>query len=324
MKNLFLTLLLFAAPVFAQAPSAPVITSVANAATNTVTVTITEADPAYEIHFTIDGSTPTAASPLYVASVVLTKSATVEAIAVIIPATAVASKSFTINPCLTGTPVWTAFQSISSQARLFHITFDSTATASMDGVTGLSHGPATDYTGNAVAVRFNTAGVIDMRNAGTYAALNSIPYTAGTVYHFALDVNIPAHTYSASVNGAVIGTNFAFRTEQAAVASLDTINLNAAAGTHTVCNVQVSAPVVAATHSVALSWIASVSPSVTGYSVLRGLAPGGPYTQLGNAAGLAYVDTAVQSGASYFYVLSAFDAVGDVSANSAEVFAVIP
>ncbi len=323
MKNLFLSLLLFAVPAFAQAPSAPVIASVANATTNTVTVTITEADPAYEIHLTIDGSTPTASSPLYVAPVVLTKSATVKAIAVVIPATGISSADFTIAPpCLTGTPTWNNFQSIASQAGSFHITFDSTPTANMDGVTGLSVGPAISYTSNAVAVRFNTTGTIDARNAGAYAAAVPIPYTAGTVYHFALDVNVPAHTYSASVNGTVIGTNFAFRTEQATVAALDTINLNAAAGTHTVCNVQISTPITPVAHSAALTWNASTN--ATGYNVLRGTATGGPYAQMGKVSALAYLDAAVQSGSNYFYVLQAFDAAGNVSPNSAEVKAVIP
>jgi hypothetical protein len=80
----------------------------------------------------------------------------------------------------------------------------------------------------------------------------------------------------------------------------------------------------AVAHSVTLSWTASVSPSVTGYNVLRGAASGGPYVDIGKVSGLAYLDAAVNGGSSYFYVLSAFDAAGDVSANSTEVSAVIP
>ena len=68
-------------------------------------------------------------------------------------------------------------------------------------------------------VRFNSAGTIDARSGGAYTAAATIPYSAGTSYHFILDVNLTAHTYNASVvvNGAqvVIGTKLAFRSEQA-------------------------------------------------------------------------------------------------------------
>ncbi len=84
---------------------------------------------------------------------------------------------------------------------------------------GLSSGLAGDYTNLAAMVRFNAAGTIDARNGGAYTAAAAIPYSAGMSYHFILDVNLTAHTYNASVvvNGAqaIIGTNLAFRSEQA-------------------------------------------------------------------------------------------------------------
>ncbi len=56
------------------------------------------------------------------------------------------------------------------------------------------------------------------------SAATAIPYTAGTAYHFILDVNVGTHTYNAYVMlgsvQATIGTNLAFRTEQASVSSL--------------------------------------------------------------------------------------------------------
>lgn len=119
--------------------------------------------------------------------------------------------------------------------------------ASIDGVTGLSAGSASAYTDLAVAVRFNTAGQIDVRNGAAYEALNAVPYVAGTTYRVRMVVNVLAHTYSAYVtpNGSVelpLGINYAFRTEQSSVASLNNLALISAAGTHNVCRLTVMAP----------------------------------------------------------------------------------
>ena len=138
----------------------------------------------------------------------------------------------------------TAFQNtaFASQNGCFTATFDATpAGTGLDAATGLSQGAAAAYTDLAVIVRFNTGGTIDARNGGAYAATNSIGYTAGTSYHFRLAVDVPSHTYSAYVTPAggteqTIGTAFAFRTEQNAVASLANWALYSDAGTHTVCN----------------------------------------------------------------------------------------
>ena len=96
-------------------------------------------------------------------------------------------------------------------------------------------------------VRFNTTGTIDARNGGAFAAQSSVSFSAGATYHFRLDVNLTTHTYSIYVtppDGAVatLGSNYAFRTEQAGVTALDTLNIdvNAAPGG----SVTVSTPVV--------------------------------------------------------------------------------
>src|SRR5207302_37258 len=127
--------------------------------------------------------------------------------------------------CATST---TAFQNsgFASQTGSFTATFDATPNgAGLDAATGLSQGAAAAYSDMAVIVRFNTGGTIDARDGGAYAAANSIPYTAGTSYHFRLVVDVSSHTYSAYVTPAgsaeqTIGTGFAFRTEQAGVTSL--------------------------------------------------------------------------------------------------------
>jgi hypothetical protein len=128
---------------------------------------------------------------------------------------------------------------------MFRLEFDATpASTGIDGVMGLSSGVAGDYTNLAAMVRLNSTGTIDARSGGAYTAAAAIPYSAGTSYHFILDVNLTAHTYNAwvVVNGAqaVIGTNLAFRTEQAAVSSLSNLAAVTTLGSQTICNVKVS------------------------------------------------------------------------------------
>jgi hypothetical protein len=78
-------------------------------------------------------------------------------------------------------------------------------------------------------------------------------------------------------------------------------------------------------HSVSLSWNQS-SSSVVGYNVYRGTQTGGPYTKVNPSlqAGTIYTDSSVQSGATYFYVVTALDASSQESNFSNETVAVIP
>ena len=78
-------------------------------------------------------------------------------------------------------------------------------------------------------------------------------------------------------------------------------------------------------HSAALIWTPSTS-TVSGYNVYRGTVNGGPYTLMNSSlvTGLSYTDTAVQSGATYYYVTTALDSNNVESLNSNQVTAVIP
>ena len=76
---------------------------------------------------------------------------------------------------------------------------------------------------------------------------------------------------------------------------------------------------VAGTAQVTLSWNAAAT--ATGYNLKRAALVGGPYTTLAaNLAVLSYLDSAVISGSSYYYVVSAVSAAGE-GANSAPLFA---
>jgi cellulose 1,4-beta-cellobiosidase len=67
---------------------------------------------------------------------------------------------------------------------------------------------------------------------------------------------------------------------------------------------------------VTLNWNASLS--ATGYHVRRSTTSGGPYTQIAAPAANSYIDSGLSTGNAYYYVVSAFDAVGE-SGNSLQV-----
>jgi hypothetical protein len=162
--------------------------------------------------------------------------------------------NFVVSPiqpvCTTATSggPWqnTAF---ATQSGAFTVEFDATPSVSpIDNVVGLSQGVQTAYTGFAALARFNPSGNIDARNGGAYAAASTIPYSAGVTYHFRLAVNVATHTYSIFVrppggSELTVGTNFAFRTEQSGVTSLNWwgVYVNSGIpGSSTVCNFTLS------------------------------------------------------------------------------------
>ncbi len=91
------------------------------------------------------------------------------------------------------------------------------------------------------------------------------------------------------------------------------------------CTLTVNAVAPPKSHTVTLGWTASSSTSVVSYSVYRGTAHGGPYALMSSALGsVSYIDSTVQSGATYYYVATAVDDAGHESSYSNEVKAVIP
>jgi hypothetical protein len=77
-------------------------------------------------------------------------------------------------------------------------------------------------------------------------------------------------------------------------------------------------------HSVSLTWTASVTPGVTGYKVYRGTTSGGPYTLLSTlGVAVSHTDLNVISGQTYYYVVTAVGSGGE-SVYSNQAQAVIP
>jgi hypothetical protein len=99
-----------------------------------------------------------------------------------------------------------------------------------DGVIGLSRGMPRYFADLAAIVRFNPAGYLDVRDGSTYRYDVLHMYDPGQGYKFTFDVDVAAKRYSVTAvkfgdvpEEFALATNYAFRTEQQSVTSLDTL-----------------------------------------------------------------------------------------------------
>ena len=78
-------------------------------------------------------------------------------------------------------------------------------------------------------------------------------------------------------------------------------------------------------YAVEVNWGPSPS-TVVGYNVYRGSLSGGPYVRINSAVqpGTSYIDSAIQAGQTYFYVVKAIDADFVESDPTDEAVAIIP
>jgi len=144
-----------------------------------------------------------------------------------------------------GTGAWQnhAFTSQSSQ---FVVTYSVTPShASMNGVVGFSLNAANAMTSLAVIVQFSNTGVIDVRNGGSFMAATSYSYKAGTQYAFQLVINPATRRYSVFVTapgGAQVqlASNYAFRSSQSSISSLNSWATYSKGGTEKVCNMTIA------------------------------------------------------------------------------------
>jgi len=81
-----------------------------------------------------------------------------------------------------------------------------------------------------------------------------------------------------------------------------------------------------ATHWATLNWVASNSPQVTGYNAYRATQSGGSYTKINTSLVTAttYTDYGVQSGQTYYYVVTAVNSSNLESVNSTQASTTIP
>ncbi len=79
-------------------------------------------------------------------------------------------------------------------------------------------------------------------------------------------------------------------------------------------------------HSASLTWAASTSTGVVGYNVYQRTSSGGSDVLLNSTpvSALTFVDSTVQGGKTYYYVVKAVAGDGSLSAATSEVLAAIP
>lgn len=230
----------------------PTITTASGSYYGTLNVTITDADTASGavIHYTLDNSVPTSASATYSGPIALTSSATVRAIAT----KAGSADSFEATPGVyqigswtTTANTWLTF-SIPSQAGTFTWLFRASVnSAASDTAIGLSASVPAAYTDLATIIQFAPDNTIKARNGANYESLNTVTYTPGTNYDFNVTVSVGTtpKKYSVSVtpeggSATIIGTDYAFRTEQAAATPLSNFGMRSVVGTATVTNLSFS------------------------------------------------------------------------------------
>ncbi|CAN97143.1 hypothetical protein sce6974 [Sorangium cellulosum So ce56] len=142
---------------------------------------------------------------------------------------------------------WFNSQLPSTQRGTFTATWDVTPSASkIDAVVGLSSASASQWTQLAAIVIFDEEGNVRVRNGARYQALRVFPYTGGTTYTVRMVVDVAAKRYSVYIrpkNGTEVqlASNYAFRSEQASVASLANWAMTQTIGTATLsaCNFKI-------------------------------------------------------------------------------------
>jgi hypothetical protein len=163
--------------------------------------------------------------------------------------------------------------------------------------TALAAGPAQFE----VTYDINTAGALTLANGGVMLLHQACTFSAVTVQGTILSAGL--HTY------AELNANFP---------------ANFPAGGSGSITVQPPSPPDAPSNvaalsgdtQVTLSW--AVAPRASGYNIKRSDTSGGPYTQVGTVAGTSFVNTGLNNGSTYYYVITATNSIGE-SPNSAQV-----
>ena len=146
--------------------------------------------------------------------------------------------------CVQSATSWVNASLLRTETHGFRVSYDATPlNSSMNAISGVSNGAATDYNSLAAAVRFNPNGMIDARNGGVFTA-SSLQFVPNATHRVIMDVNVATRTYSAYVVIAgvqhTIGTNLAFRSQQSQVTALSVVGALSAVGTQSICNISVT------------------------------------------------------------------------------------
>lgn len=189
------------------------------------------------IHYTTDGSAPSASSPVYSGPFELADDTVVKAIAIKpgLPPGDMVSGSYLFGDLLGDSTGW-KHDAFAERTSPFALTFRAVpAGDAIDGVMGVSSAPASGFADLAAIVRFAPDGRIDVRNGGWYTADAELPYQEGVGYTFRLEIDLPGTSYDVTVtpdgeDPVRIASGYAFRTEQSDVDSLAHLSVFAPEG----------------------------------------------------------------------------------------------
>lgn len=126
---------------------------------------------------------------------------------------------------------FSSFDLPAEQTGAFEVSFDATPLADkidvFTGFSAMAPGSATDV---AAIVRFNDKGTIDVRNGSAFQADQVLGYAANRIYRMRLVIDVANKKYSVFVTPAgqpevLLAKNYAFRSQQATVRSLNKIVL---------------------------------------------------------------------------------------------------
>jgi hypothetical protein len=170
----------------------------------------------------------------------------------------------------------------------------------------------------AIALGITSSQNVQLKNTGNTNVEISSVTTAGAGFAASGGVNVTL-TPNQSIEVAV---SFDPRAAGGVTGTL-TISSNAPV-VHVTLAGQGEAPGVA--HAVSLSWAPSITRGIEGYNVYRGTVSGGPYNRLNPSTDslTSYTDHGVSGGKTYYYVVTAVDAIGLESAFSGQASVTIP
>jgi Abnormal spindle-like microcephaly-assoc'd, ASPM-SPD-2-Hydin len=237
-----------------------------------------------------------------------------------------------VNPPITLNP---------GQNFTFNATFTPTTTGSASGTLSITSNASNPSLSLALSGSGVTTGVLAVSPAslsfgsvtvgksvsqtGTLTASNA-PVTVSSIWANSSEFTVSGISVPTTIAAGSTATfNVVFAPQASGTASASLGFVSNASNTPTLQTLS-GTGVAPVQHSVALTWNPSTSSNVVGYNLYRGSVSGGPYTKLNSALdpGTSDTDTAVQSGQTYYYVVTAVDSSGNESLFSNQVLATIP
>ncbi len=207
--------------------------------------------------------------------------------------TGLANGTYTVTPSHTGYTFSPASQSATvSGANVTGINFTATAQTSTFSISGTIT-PTAGGSGATITLSGAATATTTTDGSGNYSFV-SLANGAYTVTPSNCGYSLTPVNQSVAVNGAnQTGVNFAATPLQ--------------------------------THTVALTWVASTTTTVTGYNVYRSTINGSGYAKTASLGlVLGYTDANVQNCSTYYYVTTAVDSTGVESGFSNQATAIIP